>query len=624
MDYRTAAAASQNIAGIANAFMQMNDPAARAKAGLVRGAAEEQNLRNIGLGIGNQFAPQIAQSGIDLTRARTTTEGSQQAYLAAGADERRTASGVNSLRIRAGEEVLGNPSAASAFTVPFTTYSQGGDAGPDELTDKWTEKGYSATGQNLTPGMAAVNPARHPIGTVFQNPETGEVFVAGDKHGNSNPDVVDLYREPAAYTAESGQMPLQVVGQEKLPYGTTPEQIQAIRDKYSRAANIFAQGGANDLAQANARNAMLAAGDDEQAGRNAAAAISGNLPGQGEYSTPAAADAFQGRGLDAAYQQAQTIEAMQQDGLDKRKVLDLAYGRTGTRGSAAGSSADISGVSMIKPVQEMVGARFGMATDAGPVVAPEMQQAAGSWQTTYANLVDNGVSPVKAEVIADQHHQIGSVTQEDPWFGSPRMEAGAGFNPIPLTPDEARAYAPAPAAGVPELPAGIASLFGGPPAAVAGPDQTTAPAPAPAQTAGPIPQTGADSLPGKRMGDDKAAAEKQAAADKGTAWNGATLGNVLRAADVMGVPVDDIIATAMAGNAGNDAEIGALFSNGAARGNMVIQSGGADAKNLRNALLDERALAAAGIDPAKVRAYLAGQPAQAPARRYNPATGKIE
>ena len=102
MDYRTAAAASQNIASIASAFMQMNDPAARAKAGLVRGAVEEQSLRNIGLGIGNQFAPEIAQTGIDLTKARTVTEGSQQAYLAAGADERRSASGINNLRIRAG------------------------------------------------------------------------------------------------------------------------------------------------------------------------------------------------------------------------------------------------------------------------------------------------------------------------------------------------------------------------------------------------------------------------------------------------------------------------------------------------------------------------------------------
>lgn len=594
MDYRTAAAIAQNISGIADAFVQMNDPARRARANQMMLQTEGLGLQNEGLRIANEFARPRLQGEIDLTKARIATEGSQQGYYGAMAGKANSETDINKLKLQAGQ-----------FLAPFTTYSKGGAAGPDEMTDPWTEKGYTATGQNLTEGVVAVNPGVHPLGTVFRNPQTGEVFVAADKHGNSDPNVVDLFRTPQTYKPEKGQMPLEVVGRETLKYGTTAEQIQAIRDRYARAANVFAGAGADDLAQAQARNAMLAAGDNEQAGRNAAAAISGQLPGAGEYSTQSAADAFQQRALAADYQKAVATELLQQQGLTGRKLLG------GTSTGDGGSASGASGVSMVKPVHEMLASRFGSADESGNLtISPDLRPAAGAWQTTFANLVDSGVSPVKAEVIADQHHSVQSVGMVDPWFGAPRMQAGEAFNFNPISPEEASAYAPAPAAGVPVLPS-LASLFGGA-------DAPAAPAIAPAEPAAPqvapsaVPQTGADSEAsqrrGRALGTEQLKAEAQKSADKGTAWNSATLGNVLRAIQVTGTPLEDVIATALAGDENNDLALQRILMDGASRGLGVVRSGGLDPKNLRNALRDVRALQAAGIDPAMVTPFLNSSP----------------
>ena len=57
MDYRTAAALSQNIAGIGDMFMQMNDPAARAKAALVGNQNALLASQVEGQGIENQYRP---------------------------------------------------------------------------------------------------------------------------------------------------------------------------------------------------------------------------------------------------------------------------------------------------------------------------------------------------------------------------------------------------------------------------------------------------------------------------------------------------------------------------------------------------------------------------------------
>jgi len=96
--------------------------------------------------------------------------------------------------------------------IPVTRYSipksaLGGNQG-DEMSDSGTARGVGISENELGPGVVAVNPSVYPYGTIFRNTQTNEVFLAGDKHGNKNPNVVDLYSTPSAYKKESGTMPL--------------------------------------------------------------------------------------------------------------------------------------------------------------------------------------------------------------------------------------------------------------------------------------------------------------------------------------------------------------------------------------------------------------------------------
>jgi 3D (Asp-Asp-Asp) domain-containing protein/antitoxin (DNA-binding transcriptional repressor) of toxin-antitoxin stability system len=96
--------------------------------------------------------------------------------------------------------------------IPVTRYSipksaLGGNQG-DEMSDPNTARGVGISENELGPAVVAVNPSVYPYGTIFRNAQTNEVFIAGDKHGNENPNVVDLYSPPSAYRKESGTMPL--------------------------------------------------------------------------------------------------------------------------------------------------------------------------------------------------------------------------------------------------------------------------------------------------------------------------------------------------------------------------------------------------------------------------------
>ena len=96
--------------------------------------------------------------------------------------------------------------------IPVTRYSipksaLGGTQG-DEMSDPNTARGVGISENELGPAVVAVNPSVYPYGTIFRNAQTNEVFIAGDKHGNENPNVVDLYSPPSAYRKESGTMPL--------------------------------------------------------------------------------------------------------------------------------------------------------------------------------------------------------------------------------------------------------------------------------------------------------------------------------------------------------------------------------------------------------------------------------
>lgn len=134
---------------------------------------------------------------------------------------------------KAGEN---HDNASGVFRVPTTNYSLGAAAGgPDEIQDKWTNKGYSSSGKNLTPGVVAVNEKAYKLGTVFQDADTGETFIAADRHGNKDPNVIDFYQDPKDYKQSKGARNLRVIGFEEN-IGKTPQEVQAQLQKWTNTS----------------------------------------------------------------------------------------------------------------------------------------------------------------------------------------------------------------------------------------------------------------------------------------------------------------------------------------------------------------------------------------------------
>jgi 3D (Asp-Asp-Asp) domain-containing protein len=174
--------------------------------------------------------------------------GLQIASQSLGLQQQQQQMQVNTMRI--GQEMKTNTMLDSTFewlngqangagdAVPVTSFSQGGAVGgPDEMQDSWTNRGYSASGKNLTKGIVAVNPSKYPLGTVFRDEGTGEVFLAGDKHGNDDPNVVDIYMPPGEYKPIKENRNLKVIGNiGKVP--DTPEGVQAVLANFRQGTGV--------------------------------------------------------------------------------------------------------------------------------------------------------------------------------------------------------------------------------------------------------------------------------------------------------------------------------------------------------------------------------------------------
>jgi 3D (Asp-Asp-Asp) domain-containing protein len=130
----------------------------------------------------------------------------------------------------------GNQSATPSPT-PITTYSVGKSVGgTDETQDKWTNKGYTSTGKNLTPGCVAVDTKVYPLGTVFKDNNTGKVYIATDRHGNKNPNVVDVYVPPSQYKGQSGSMNLAVI--DTIPKSQIPKTSEGVQSFLSQYGEV--------------------------------------------------------------------------------------------------------------------------------------------------------------------------------------------------------------------------------------------------------------------------------------------------------------------------------------------------------------------------------------------------
>ena len=608
MDYRTAAALSQNLAGIGDAFMQMNDPATRAKAALVGNQKALLASQVEGQGIENQYRP-------GLFTAQTAAANGSAAQAIAGGRLHDAQTANWGIRNQAGRAALDG-----FIQVPTTSYSQGGTYGPDEMTDPNTEQGYSSTGRNLSPGVVAVNPSVHPIGTVFQG-QDGKTYIAADKHGNKDPNVVDMYRLPREYKAQSGNQQLRVVGQEKIPYGTTAEQLAQMRAKYERNAglsNIFNGGGAADLATGTAKMAALTAPDEISARR--ALAAQGVAMNQGEYFEPGLSTSFQGRALTNNLDQ----ERLRQGGAMERTVADNIQKNQGlifnaaTEGIGQRSTGTGGKFDSFDGAKEIGGAATARFSVDGATIGQTDLPKAQAWAASVSTLTGMNVPFEVAKSYADAHH--GLPTTEDGMFSGPRQNYNS-FNATSITPEQAAQVAEkysggSSGGGDMERITHAAQIFG------YGAAEQPPSSPTPVQTVGAppaaVPQTGVEKPPGKQLGAEEAFKTKQQDSNVGTAYNVDTLKEITAIAREKGIAMEDLLATIFAGNATEDSAIQKALSN---------SRYGIQPEKIRNAFKDGRALATVGLDPNLSVPYLKSPSqtaSQGGVRRYNPATGTIE
>jgi len=132
---------------------------------------------------------------------------------------------------------------ASPAPTPFTSYSiPAAVGGADESYDPYTAQGLGVNNIQLTPGVVAVNPSVNPLGTVFLNKDTGEAYIAADRHGNRNPNVVDIYKDPSDYRAESGQanlIPIDQIPLNQIP--KSPAELKRLLSNYGKVPKSSAE-----------------------------------------------------------------------------------------------------------------------------------------------------------------------------------------------------------------------------------------------------------------------------------------------------------------------------------------------------------------------------------------------
>ena len=159
------------------------------------------------------------------------------------------------------EPVMPTPTSQNEIIAPSTAYSFGkAVGGPDELQDKWTNKGYTSTGKNLGEGVVAVNTERYPLGTIFKDLENGKVYVAADRHGNKNAAVIDFFQNPENYTGGKVNKRLSIIGavpKNKIP--KTKEGMSQLIEQYSNVPDYSTSSNASQI-----DNAISMGGDMTQ------------------------------------------------------------------------------------------------------------------------------------------------------------------------------------------------------------------------------------------------------------------------------------------------------------------------------------------------------------------------
>ena len=288
-------------------------------------------------------------------------------------------------------------------------------------------------------------------------------------------------------------------------------------------------------------------------------------------------------------------------------ILNAGVGSGGDGGNGLAPKSFSDAKSAAEMASEISKQAFGVSEKDGQLVDDIYNPQRSAYAQSVNNLLLDGRTPMEAKAMADAHHFGGTpaVQTEDGMFSDPSSNFKTA-EPIPRQ---------AGAVGGSRMDNALSlgqQLFGGgeqaaaaPPAAV----QTVSTSPAA------VPQTGVEKPPGKQLGAADAMKKRQVESDEGTAYNVATLKEILPLAQAKGVSVEDMMATLFANSPTEDAAIKTALAN---------SRYGIFPDRIRNALKDSRALSAVGLSPTISQPYTQQPAPQGGVRRYNPATGTIE
>lgn len=672
MNYQTAAALSQNLAGIGEAFMQMNDPATRAKAALFGNQNALLAAQVEGQGIENQYRP-------GLFNAQT---------FAANANGRESDAGALFRNSQTAGQNIQNMAAQTNYDLANqqptgTPYTFDGNGVISEETQARIQQGAAnyftnprADVSKLPLGMRNNNPLNMISTDASYAKRMGAIGASRNEDAGSNNGKGGRYRQlvfdspVAGMRAASGLIDRkynsgmktanQIIAAENgwtggnfeaaaniartmgvspdadLNLGDPATKIKFMRalarQEHGEASNLYTDevygggGGDQPASQAFSQEQVnrIAINSNIQNGGGALDAVKSIAAASGLFATtPAGQDSsLVGQGVAPANaintaNNANKLnqERIEQTGAMDRTVLDnenntqnellKAYlGGGGTaNGLAPKSFNDAQGAT--KTATEIANQVFKLQVD--PATGQATNDAFAPQRNAYAasinNLILDGKTAIEAKAIADMHHFGGepAVNPEDGWTSDPV----SGFKNAEVIPRQA--------SGGGDRLAGIAQAlgFGGQQA----PAPAQQPTPVTTQPAA-VPQTGVPKPPGKQLGAADAMKKRQVESDEGTAYNVATLKEILPLAQAKGVSVEDMMATLFANSPTEDAAIQKALAN---------SRYGIHPDRIRNALKDSRALSAVGLSPTISQAYTQ-QPAaqQGGVRRYNPATGTIE
>jgi hypothetical protein len=442
-----------------------------------------------------------------------------------------------------------------------------------------------------------------------------------------------LANQKALYQKEAVNYPMPTGRFAGVPYAApTPEEIQnaqnaiAIRlaaageNPYNWAQSVASFKGQNTNTELGAAQAVIGQG--------------GPVPSANQGFTP------EMRGKILAAQGTNDIakQAETNKGNIQQELIKQAFGGTGRVG-ATGTGPNT--MMKLEDLDKYVQAKFSVP---GGNLSPDMIPAANAYKSSMAMLMGQGVDPMTADSIASQHH--GAATYSDPFFGSPRMEAGKGFNLTPISRDNAVTIAEQIRADKSKIgmdrasqimqtmfPNGTIAQNGEGAGITAGmPNQV----PAPEQAAAPtVPATGPVAAPTRTgpitLGEKATAKKAEEKRQKDLAYNKQTMERLIPLAQANGVDLNQIFATALAGGQENQSALQEALApktqfNSTVPGSAAMGDLGAlqpqpeyapTLTDIQNALRSSAIQSQYGIDPNLVNQYLPqGNAGQIPGVTY--------